>query len=97
MHAACHGNPVVPAKSPAKDEAVPCCKLLRATVVQPLQLAAQSYVTGSLQYWFVATTYVSEGLHSPQSFELDTGPPFSESFAECILKRSILAHAPPSL
>jgi hypothetical protein len=29
--------------------------------------------------------------------ELDTGPPFAKTFAESILQRSILAHAPPFL
>ena len=35
--------------------------------------------------------------HAPAIAEIDTGPPRSDSFAESVLQRSILAHAPPSL
>lgn len=94
-HAACHGNPGAPAKSPAKGEAAPCCKLLRATPVQPTQSVAQNHFTGLLPAWFAAILVLYERMHWRQSFELDTGPPFSESFAESVLQRSILAHAPP--
>ena len=96
-HAACHGNPGAPAKSPAKGEAAPCCKLLRATLAKSDQPVIQNYFTGSLQTWSAAILVLSEQFHWRQSFELDTGPPFSESFAESVLQRSVLAHAPPFL
>ena len=35
--------------------------------------------------------------HEAPIAEIDTGPPRSDSFAESVLQRSILAHAPPSL
>jgi hypothetical protein len=94
-HAACHGNPGAPAKLPAKGEAGPCCKLLRATFAESDQPVIENYVTGSLLAWLSVTLVLPEQMHWPQSFELDTGPPFSESFAESVLQRSILAHAPP--
>ena len=92
---ACHGNPAEPTKSPANRDAAPCCKSLRATLIQPIQSAAQDYFTGSLPDWFTSIVVSPEPSSWPQSFELDTGPPFSESFAESVLQRSILAHAPP--
>ena len=73
----------------------PCCKLLRATLVQPAQFVAQTYLTASLQSWFNVIVIFPGQLRWHQSFELDTGPPFSESFAESVLQRSILVHAPP--
>lgn len=96
-HAACHGSPGAPAGSPAKDEAAPCCKLLRATLAKSDQPVSQNYFTGSPQAWLNAGLALTEQLHWRQSFELDTGPPSSESFAESVLQRSILAHAPPFL
>jgi hypothetical protein len=95
-HAACHGNPGAPAKSPAKGEAAPCCKLVRATLAKSDQPVTQNYFTGSLQAWLSAALVLNEQFHWRQSFELDTGPPFSESFAELVLQRSLLSHAPPS-
>jgi hypothetical protein len=94
-HASCHGSASAPAKVPAKDQPAPCCKLLRATLVQSIQVEAQNYFIDSLQLWYEVAVVFPEQLHGPQSFELDTGPPFSTSFAESVLQRSILAHAPP--
>jgi hypothetical protein len=87
-----------PAKQEKQSTGAQCCKILRA--VAPV-------VTKS---WNRDDTNVSgvdlrseertgaERLRSaltPSS--LDTGPPDAHSFAELILQRSLLAHAPPSL
>lgn len=97
---ACHGS-VGGHKSPAKDDhngEVECCKVLRATlltlskkaaVFDHFQFAFQDYVTALLPLPAKAQ------LQSP--LELDTGPPVAGSFAESVLQRSILAHAPPCL
>jgi hypothetical protein len=94
-HASCHANIPAPGKLPAKDEQTPCCKLLRATVVKDSASVVQNGLIFSLQPYFVGLIVFPEQLHWSQSFELDTGPPFSGSFAESVLQRSILAHAPP--
>ena len=96
VHAACHGSPVGPTKSPPK-EPTPCCKSLRATVVQPIAAVTQIYFSGLPGAWPDATIVFPERSQSHEFFELDTGPPFIESFAERVLQRSILAHAPPSV
>ncbi|MGI9089334.1 MAG: hypothetical protein ACR2HH_16595 [Chthoniobacterales bacterium] len=97
---ACHGS-VGDHKSPAKDHHegdVECCKVLRATLLtvsknaaafDHFQFVLQTYVTAILP------SSAERNLQSP--LELDTGPPFVGSFAESVLQRSILAHAPPSL
>ena len=72
-----------------------CCKL-RATPPQFSDGLSSSYHTQ-----FVPITY--PGNHAASAIfigatlllELDTGPPFVTSFAESVLQRSILAHAPP--
>jgi|ERR1700693_970462 len=93
-HVHCHGS-TVPAKTPAKNQQVPCCKVLRATAVKESASVAWNSLTFSLRPYFVGIIIFPEQLHWPQSFELDTGPPFSGSFAESVLQQSILAHAPP--
>jgi len=93
--ASCHANTPMPSKLPTKGEQMPCCKLLSATVVKDSASVVQNGLTFSLQPYFVGFIVFPEQLHWSQSFELDTGPPFSESFAESVLQRSILAHAPP--
>jgi len=58
------------------------------------------YDTGllALQPYFVAPLILrNQPKVTLPSGEFDTGPPFAKTFAESILQRSILAHAPPSL
>ncbi len=49
-----------------------------------------------IQDWIVVEL-ISAAETQLSPLELDTGPPFAGSFAESVLQRSILAHAPPSL
>ncbi len=97
---ACHSSVGGP-KSPAKDHHqgdVECCKVLRATLLTPSKNSAAFD-----HFQFVLLTYVTALLPlSAESLtrsplELDTGPPFLGAFAESVLQRSLLAHAPPSL
>lgn len=96
MH--CHGGQPLPSKK-SGDEEMPCCKMLRATVTgeaKIIQVATKDYVP--IQSWIVAEIILAHKarLHrAPQG--LDTGPPFAASFAESVLQRSVLAHAPPFL
>jgi hypothetical protein len=94
MH--CHGNQPSPSKK-SNDEEMPCCKLLRATVTSDAkiaQVANKDFLP--IQSAIIAGIIFADEaqLHrAPQ--ELDTGPPFAGSFAESVLQRSLLAHAPP--
>jgi len=92
MH--CHGNQPTPSKKSSEEE-MPCCKILRATVsaeARPVEVATKNFVPA--QDWIVAE--LISAAETPLSpLELDTGPPFAGSFAESVLQRSILAHAPP--
>ena len=77
---------------------MPCCKMLRATTASEakiVEVASKNFVP--IQNWIVAELISADEtqLHGPPQ-ELDTGPPFAGSFAESVLQRSILAHAPPS-
>jgi hypothetical protein len=94
MH--CHGNQPAPSKKSSEEE-MPCCKMLRATITSQAkvaEVASQNFVP--IQNWIVADL-ISAAEPQLLALELDTGPPFAGSFAESVLQRSILAHAPPSL
>ena len=94
MH--CHGSQPTPSKKNG-DEKMPCCKVLRATLAgqgKIVQVASKDFLP--IQSWIVTEVIFADAaqLHRPPQ-ELDTGPPFAGSFAESVLQRSILAHAPP--
>ncbi len=86
-------------KPKEKPSEAQCCKILRA--VAPV--TAKSWVRDDAKFVFadscngesVTTAAHSQTMLLPLS--LDTGPPGARSFAELILQRSLLAHAPPSL
>jgi hypothetical protein len=83
-----------PAKgNPAKN--IPCCKDLRAVASHAAKnlAAVASQLVGVQDH--VAAVLKSLRV-AAQLFALNTGPPRSLSFAESILQRSILAHAPPA-
>jgi hypothetical protein len=74
---------------------MPCCKMLRATVpgeAQIVQVASKDFLP--IQSW-VVSELVFASAPQPRPQERDTGPPIAVSFAESVLQRSILAHAPP--
>jgi hypothetical protein len=94
MH--CHGNQSPPAKK-SSDEEMPCCKVLRATLTAEakiLQVTSKDFLP--IHSWIAAELIFADKTQIRcESDELDTGPPFAASFAESVLQRSILAHAPP--
>jgi len=85
--------------APAKQKSathIPCCKDLRAVappVVKSVATVAQQLVGRQ--------DYAAEIFRPPphvaiETFAFDTGPPGAITFAESVLQRSILAHAPPA-
>lgn len=94
MH--CHGSKPAPSKK-SGDEEMPCCKVLRATLAgqgKIVQVASKDFLP--IQNWIIAQViFADEAQLRRVPRELDTGPPFAGSFAESVLQRSILAHAPP--
>ena len=84
-----------PAKgNPAKN--IPCCKDLRAVASHAAKdlAAVANQLVGVREY--VAVVLLTSPRVAAQLLASDTGPPHSLSFAESILQRSILAHAPPA-
>jgi hypothetical protein len=76
-----------------------CCKILRAVA----SVTAKSWVRDDAKF-SLADSYNEERAFASTCSQttlvllsLDTGPPGARSFAELILQRSLLAHAPPVL
>jgi hypothetical protein len=93
-HQPCCGNQP-PAKS--KDEgAVECCKTLQATLSGAAKdFAGYDSSLFALQPYFIGPVISTNDSGPIPVLKLDTGPPFVSTFAESVLQRSILAHAPP--
>ena len=94
MH--CHGSQPAPSKKSGEEE-MPCCKVLRATLASQgkiVQVANKDFLP--MPNWIIAQViFPDEAQLRRVPEELDTGPPFAGSFAESVLQRSLLAHAPP--
>ncbi len=93
----CHGSPSkgdVPVKHGKSDE-VECCKVLRATLATNAKPMAPFHESLLIAYnYFAGLVLLPDSSQQNRIFEWDTGPP-GGSFAESVLQRSILAHAPP--
>ena len=94
----CCASEVPDQPKPAKDSATPCCKTLQALSVSPAK-SVQASVTisfgGPLASSVPTIALPRLGLLAGRF--LNTGPPGGKSFAESVLQRSLLAHAPPFL
>jgi len=85
-----------PAKTPTPPAGIQCCKILRAIIPTFTKGWARNDAGVSdadLSFEEFALIANSQSATSP--LLLDTGPPGARSFAELILQRSMLAHAPP--
>ena len=93
-HDCCAGQ--MPAKpKPAKGANTPCCKTLRAT-----SAIAKAWQAGDVTMAGAPVDFPPAILDKPRvpntaRRSLGTGPPGAGSFAESVLQRSLLAHAPP--
>ena len=86
-----------PAKKKQAPVNLPCCKDLRAVAPHAVKnvTAAMGLLVGLRDY---AVSIVPIPPHrATLLLPLDTGPPHALTFAESILQRSLLAHAPPAV
>ena len=94
-HSACHSCKSEPAKpQPASGGDRECCKALQSLPPDTAKVDVKYDTAFFTLVDFVVTAVPS--VAAPQTAPaLDTGPPRSMSFAELILQRSLLSHAPP--
>jgi hypothetical protein len=91
-----HSKPV---KQKDQSSHVQCCKILRAVAFAKTKDWARDDAKFCETNFLVQTcgAFISPSWRAVAPLLLDTGPPGAFSFAESILQRSILAHAPPFL
>jgi hypothetical protein len=85
-------------KQKKQSSQVQCCKILRAVV----PTIAKGWIRSDgdfsdIHFPFENCSLLVHFRHALAPLLLDTGPPDAHSFAELILQRSLLAHAPPFL
>jgi hypothetical protein len=87
-----------PEKQKEQSSQVQCCKILRAVVPTILKSWARSDGDFSdIHFPFEDCRLLGYFRDPLAPLLLDTGPPEAHSFAELILQRSLLAHAPPTV
>jgi hypothetical protein len=86
-----------PSKQKDQSSQVQCCKILRAVVIAKTKDWARDDAKFCDTNLLVQTggAFIVYPSRVVAPLLLDTGPPGAFSFAELILQRSLLAHAPP--
>ena len=95
-HASCHAC-APEQKAPAENGLRECCKNLSGAALPEIVTAKPALDRGAAELVFAlgsATASLPRPALAPT--ELDTGPPLAVSFAESVLQRCLLGHAPPS-
>ena len=98
-HEHCAGSSETPADQGKSNdcETSNCCKSLSAPASFAKKLAGYDKAFYTLKDYVVSEIVFVDEQHDASISELDTGPPPAHCFAESVLQRSLLAHAPPSL
>jgi len=88
-----------PAKQKEQPSHVQCCKILRAVapVITKSWARDDAKFSNADLYRGEGALFIACSQTTLAPLFLDTGPPRSYSFAELILQRSLLTHAPPLL
>jgi hypothetical protein len=86
-----------PAKQEKPSTGAQCCKILRAVASVPAKSWARddTNLSDADDYGGERALAIAYSQMALVPLSLDTGPPGVRSFAELILQRSLLAHAPP--
>ena len=72
-----------------------CCKAAHPVIISASKKPVSPELSFTPHSFFVAAVLFPDVPQLTTIAELDTGPPFVSSFAEVVLQRSLLAHAPP--
>jgi hypothetical protein len=84
-----------PAKKETPAAVQECCKTLRAIVAKAAKGWARDDAHFAVVDSSVSLPIILTDTHATAPLLLDTGPPGASTFAELVLQRSLLAHAPP--
>ena len=96
----CCGKVNVGDKAPLKDhqhKSIACCKGGHPAISPIAKKPVKKDFSSTAHFYVIALVPFPDDSSATAVPKLDTGPPFAGSFAEVVLQRSILAHAPPYL
>jgi hypothetical protein len=95
VHAQCHGCPA-PGKQAPADGTRECCRAIQGAPV-PEKVGGKFESPQVALEWFAFPPVLSFSPVSQEGASLlfEEGPPRAVSFAESVLQRSLLSHAPP--
>lgn len=97
-HQECPGHPAPKDDGQSRDcDGSGCCKALSAPVALSKNLVGYDLAIFGTSEFPLTQLAAAPQMRAGLILELDTGPPDASSFAESVLQRSILAHAPPSV
>ena len=98
-HEHCPASSSAPAgkEQPNDCDGLNCCKSLSAPASFAKKLVGYDKAFYTPKDYIVSEIVFASEQHEASISELDTGPPPAHGFAESVLQRSLLAHAPPSL
>ena len=98
-HEHCSGSSDKPTdkEQPNDCDSLNCCKSLSAPASFAKKLVGYDKAFFTLKDYVVSEIIFADEQHDASISELDTGPPPASCFAELVLQRSLLAHAPPFL
>jgi hypothetical protein len=95
-HEHCGGSETPADKDKPNDcDGLNCCKSLSAPASFAKKLVGYDKAFYTLNDYVVSEFVFPSDQHDALISELDTGPPPAHWFAESVLQRSLLAHAPP--
>ena len=95
-HAHCHSAKNDTGKKAPGDGMRECCRAIKASLTG--QTEFKSAVSQfQLQAYAILQLIPSPAVEPAPTIFLDHGPPRAVSFAEMVLQRSLLSHAPPAL
>ena len=82
-------------EQPNGCDSLNCCKSLSAPASFAKKLVGYDKAFYTLKDYVLSEIVFVDEQHDASISELDTGPPRAHGFAESVLQRSLLAHAPP--
>jgi hypothetical protein len=95
-HAHCHASTSDNGQKAPADGMRECCRVIKASVTDTPEFKFDAAKL-QIQAFVILSALVAPVESSAPAFIHDHGPPRVISFAEGILQRSLLSHAPPTL
>jgi len=95
-HAHCHASTSDDGRKAPAEGMRECCRVIKASLASKAEFHFDT-VQIQLYAFIILDALCAPGRDSAPAFIHDHGPPGVVSFAEAVLQRSLLSHAPPTL